>query len=338
MEPTVTVLMPVYNGTDFLEESINSILEQSFGDFEFLILDDASTDGSVDIIRGYSDPRIRLIENNENMGQVATMNRGIGLADGEFIARMDQDDISLPERLEKQVSFMDANPDVAVCGTWAETFGSVSQIWKYPLTHEEITCWLLFGSVLVHPSVIIRRGAVAGVTNIYDEGFSKAEDYYLWVKLSQKVRFANIGEVLIRYRVHEESLLGEHKIIQREAADRVRKILLDTLGLNVSEAEMELHSAISQWKFQDKRDFLDRVDKWLMRIAQANVNAGIYDHEVLMRVLAERLWSACNSATSEGFSVWRTFHSSKLSRYMDVDWEMRLRFLAKCAVRYRQAG
>ncbi len=330
--------MPVYNGSDFLEESIKSILDQSFVDFEFLILDDASTDGSVDMIRGYSDPRIRLIENNENMGQVATMNRGIGLADGEFIARMDQDDISLPERLEKQMSFMAANPDVSVCGTWAETFGSDSQIWKYPLTHEEITCWLLFGSGLVHPSVVIRREAVTEAADIYDEGFSKAEDYYLWVKLSRKVRFANIGEVLIRYRVQEESLLGEHKKIQREAADRVRKIQLETLGLDVSEAEMKLHSAISQWKFQDKREFLDRVDNWLMKIAQANVNAGIYDHEVLMRVLAERWWSACNSATGDGLSVWKTYHSSRLSRYMDVGWEMRLRFLVKCAVRYRQAG
>jgi len=335
---TVSVIMPVYNGEAFLAESVQSILDQTFTDLELLIIDDGSLDSSVNIVQSYDDTRIRLIQNKKNMGLEYSLNLGLKEARGKYLARMDADDISLPERLEKQVSFMDANPDVSVCGTWAETFGVVNQIWKYPLTHEEITCWLLFGSVLVHPSVIIRKGAVTEAADIYDEGFSKAEDYYLWVKLSRKVRFANIGEVLIRYRVQEESLLGEHKKIQREAANRVRKIQLETLGLNVSEAEMELHSAVSQWKFQDKRDFLDRVDKWLMRIAQANVNAGIYDHEVLMRVLAERLWSACNSATSEGFSVWKIFHSSTLSRYMDTEWKMRLKFLVKCAVRYRQAG
>ena len=128
MNPKVTVLMPVYNGEKYLKEAITSILLQTFDDFEFLIINDGSSDASVDIIQSFRDPRIRLVHNDTNIGLIATLNKGLKLAHGKYVARMDQDDISLPRRLEKQTYFMDNNPDVGVCGTWIKLFMGLDYI------------------------------------------------------------------------------------------------------------------------------------------------------------------------------------------------------------------
>ena len=117
VQPKISVVMPAYNAENYIREAIDSILAQTFRDFEFLIIDDGSTDHTVEIIRSYSDSRIRLYQNERNMGVAATLNRGLDLARGEYIARMDADDISLPERFAKQAAYMDAHPDVAVCGS-----------------------------------------------------------------------------------------------------------------------------------------------------------------------------------------------------------------------------
>jgi glycosyltransferase involved in cell wall biosynthesis len=130
--PKVTVLMPTYNGAKVLREAIDSILTQTFGDFEFHILNDGSLDKSVDIIRSYADGRIRLEHNEGHLGLISTLNRGLDLARGGFIARMDWDDTSFPTRLEKQVYFMQVHPELGVCGTWIEVKGKNNYLLKYP--------------------------------------------------------------------------------------------------------------------------------------------------------------------------------------------------------------
>ena len=201
----VTVLMPVYNGERFLREAIDSILNQSYQDFEFLIIDNASTDQSRNIVLSYNDKRIQFIQNSENLGLEKSLNKGIRQAKGEYIVRMDCDDISLPQRLQKQIDFMDTNPRVAVCGSWVETFGDDNNIWKFPLNNEEICCGLLFYSALAHPSVVLRKDLFVDNKFFYDElqRFEWAEDYELWVRISQKHELANIGEVLLLHCLHE---------------------------------------------------------------------------------------------------------------------------------------
>jgi len=141
----VTIIMPVYNGEVYLREAIDSILDQTLTDFEFLILNDGSSDHSVDIVRSYDDPRIRLVENEANLGVVQTLNRGLDLANGTFIARMDCDDRSLRDRLARQVAFLDDHPEVGICGTWMEAIGArAGYIWRYPTDPERIRCSLLF--------------------------------------------------------------------------------------------------------------------------------------------------------------------------------------------------
>ena len=202
-DPKVTVLMPVYNGEKYLKKAIDSILCQTFKEFEFLIINDGSTDKSVEMIKTYSDPRIRLVENEENLGLIATLNKGIDLARGKYIARMDQDDISLPERLVKQIAFMDTHPEVGVCGTWAKIIddqGRVISLRRTPkgkAAHR--LCWR--PTPFIHPSCMLRSALIKEYR--YRSGFPHAEDYDLWLRLCLKTHFANIGEYLLLYRVHD---------------------------------------------------------------------------------------------------------------------------------------
>lgn len=212
--PRVTVLMPVYNGEKYLRKAMESILRQTYTDFEFLIINDGSTDRSVEIIESYQDSRIRLIHNEKNIKLIATLNKGIELALGEYIARMDCDDISLPDRLAKQVAFMDTHPEIGVCGTWAKVIdenGNVNRSIK-ALTGKSIKrlCWR--PSPFIHPTIMARTSLLK--ENRYSEGYPHAEDYELWLRLSQKTTFYNLDKFLLLYRVHDSGITKAKRELQ----------------------------------------------------------------------------------------------------------------------------
>ncbi|HEX6624956.1 MAG TPA: glycosyltransferase [Pyrinomonadaceae bacterium] len=207
MTPKVSVLMAVYNGERYLREAIDSILGQTFADFEFIIIDDASTDRSFEIAGGYADPRIRLVRNERNLGLTLSLNRGLDLARGEYVARMDCDDLSLPERLAKQVAFMEANPDVGACSTWAFDIDSAGNvIGKRELPVGEQLDNFYWRRSLIHPAAMFRFDRSAGPR--YDPAFRYAQDYDLWFRIRAERRLCNLPEHLLLYRVHEESITG----------------------------------------------------------------------------------------------------------------------------------
>lgn len=214
--PKVSVIMPVYNTANYLNEAIDSILNQSFTDFEFIIVDDCSNDGSLEIIKSYKDKRIVLIENEVNKGYVFGLNYAISISKGEFIARMDSDDISDNKRLEIQYSFMLNNKGVLVCGTNIGIIGS-SKVVKYPENHDEIKRGLLTSNVLAHPSVIMRKSSF-NLSNSnegpYINTFVPSEDYELWTTLIFKGKFHNLQQELLRYRVHEKQISNVQSRIQ----------------------------------------------------------------------------------------------------------------------------
>ena len=156
--PAISVLMSVFNSDKYLHEAIDSILKQTFTDFEFIIINDASTDSSVNIIKSYNDIRIVLIENETNIGLTNSLNKGIKRATGKYIARMDADDIALPFRFAEQFSFMELHAEIGICGTWVETFNEKGKIvvWDYPETHEKIICRQFFNVGFAHPTVMFR--------------------------------------------------------------------------------------------------------------------------------------------------------------------------------------
>lgn len=205
----ITVLMPVYNAEKYLRGAIESILDQTFADFEFLIIDDGSTDKSLNIINSYNDPRIKLIRNTKNLGIIKTLNRGLSLAKGVYIARMDADDISTQDRLEKQVNFMDDHLEIGVCGSWVKIFTHfkfLGYVIKLPTNPEDIKLDLRRRNVIQHPSVILRKSLFDEFGLRYLNNFRHAEDYDLWVRASKLFPLANLPEVLLYYRYSPKSV------------------------------------------------------------------------------------------------------------------------------------
>lgn len=205
--PLVSVLMPVYNGQNYLKEAIDCILNQSYTNFEFIIVNDGSKDKSGEIICSYSDPRIKY-HHQENKGLGATLNVGLDLCKGKYIARQDQDDISNPDRLKKEVEYLEKNPMVLLVGTRAKIFRDNSDEVEYhthPSHPADLKFDLLFDNPFVHSSVMFRKSAIEEVGN-YNPDRNLYEDYDLWSRLSQKGDVANLPEVLVDYRHHDQGL------------------------------------------------------------------------------------------------------------------------------------
>ena len=197
----VSVLLPVYNTRpEHLREAIDSILAQTFADFELLILNDCSTNADVEeVVKSYTDPRIVYAVNERNLGISPSRNRLLDMAQGEYLAVMDHDDISLPERFEKQVAFLDAHPDVGIVGC---------QVWnmvtkkarEFPLTDSDIRTALMTRCALCHPAVMIRASVLKEHGLRYEAVFSPAEDYALFCRMLKHTSFANLPETLFHYR------------------------------------------------------------------------------------------------------------------------------------------
>ncbi len=208
--PRVSVIMPVYNGEKFLREAIDSILQQSFTDFELLLINDGSSDGSEKIILSYTDPRIKYILNSKNIGLIATLNTGIQESSGEYLARMDADDISLPQRFEKQVEFLDTNLDVAVLATKVQQINEADApqgFWKEDVettSQAEIKKTMPILNCIAHPSVMMRKTVIEKFG--YNTSLKFSEDWGLWLSLlSANYKIAKLDEILLRYRIHSSS-------------------------------------------------------------------------------------------------------------------------------------
>ena len=203
-KPVVTVLMSVHNDRRFLPEAVESILGQSFGDFELLVIDDGSTDGSGDYLCRLTDPRLRVIRNARNLGLTRSLNIGLNRADGRYVARMDADDVAEPDRLRRQVEFLDGNDDVGVVGTSRtlldETGGTVA-VAPAAADDRGIRWKCLLGNPLAHPTVMMRHDVLNRHRLRYDESYATAQDYELWSRLLPVTKAANLVEPLLRYRL-----------------------------------------------------------------------------------------------------------------------------------------
>jgi len=316
--------MPIHNGEAFVAAAIESILGQTFRDFEFLIIDDGSTDHSVGIITAHGDPRIRLIHNERQIELIRTLNRGVGLARGKYIARMDADDISLPERLERQVGFLEANPDVGACGTWLVTMGDrEGEVWRYPESAGKIRCRLLFDVALAHPSVCMRREAFARHGLRFDEAYPQAEDYQLWRTASGQFPLANIAEVLLRYRVHAESLSQRCRQQQEATVRRIHEESLNGLGLTPSEEELSVHRWVATGRPAGEALRLRDVGAWLEKLLRANADRGVYPRADFERLLGEFWLATAYRAVGCGRLEPARFLRSPLARHVGLDQKVR---------------
>lgn len=233
--PRVTVLMGVYNGAEYLRQAVDSILGQTFRDFEFLIINDGSTDDTLAILNSYFDPRLRVISNEENIGLTRSLNKGLGLARAELIARQDADDVSHPVRLEKQVAFMESHPEIVVVGTQSNFINSsggrlCAQGWNKLESEVGVRWELMFNTPFVHTSVMFRHSIVWNIEGGYDERFVTSQDFELWSRLARRNKIRNMAESLVDLRLHGNSISANYsaqKII------KVRQLLRDNLKWNL---------------------------------------------------------------------------------------------------------
>lgn len=241
----ISVIMPVFNGQKYLAEAIESILYQTFPHYEFIIIDDASSDKSLPIAQHYAklDPRIRLIHNNENVGIAKSLNKGIELAKGFYIARMDADDISLPDRFQKQVDFLEENPHIAVLGgafIYIDASGTPSKQVNYFPRPNQVRWKLFFGNHLAHPTIMMRADLFKQHGIHYNETLQTTQDYDLWVNIVQHHQLANLPDVLIYYREHNASVSSRLFGKQKNTHIKIRGELISrTVKLKFSDSVVE---------------------------------------------------------------------------------------------------
>jgi glycosyltransferase involved in cell wall biosynthesis len=297
--PRVTVLMPVYNGETYLREAVDSVLHQTLDDFEFLIVDDGSTDSSAAILESYTDPRIRVVHNPTNLKLVATLNKGLDLARGEYVARMDCDDISLPERLEKQLAFMEAHSEVGVLGTACQYIDGCSRpglVRSNPTPHSLIRWHLCFTCPMTHPTVMMRKsiiqqlGAYASQAIRGREKYS-AEDYDLWRRASSVTELANLPEVLLYLRKHEANVTRIHQAGNLENSIRISHLVIsEFLGEPVP---LDIVALLWREDFQNADQVLQAA-RLVCRLYQAGVTGEALsgaDRRLMRRYVATRLFA-----------------------------------------------
>ena len=287
----ISVIVPVYKVEAYLPRCIDSILNQTYRNFELIIIDDCSQDESVDYIKSINDNRVRLLINDKNSGPAVTRNRGLEVAKGKYIAIMDSDDISMPTRLEKQVAYMEMNPDVFVCGTWFEKFGVENKIRKPVIDDFEMyRCQLLFSDTpitLCSPSAMIRKSILDENSIRYDETLLKTEDYGLWVDCSKVGTFFILNEVLLKYRTHESQTSIKDKDEQYDFANLISRRQLQALQIDECEEE-------DRWRYNE---VLDKNDyrlffEWIHQIEEKNAVCNYLNSESLKKYLYKKLSNA----------------------------------------------
>lgn len=316
MTPKVTVLMPVYNGEAYLNEAIESILSQTFEDFEFLIINDCSSDNSKEIIKAYKDKRINFVENETNIGLSSILNKGLDIAKGEYIARMDQDDISLPDRLQKQVEFMDKNPEIGICGSFIEKFGAETGIGKYPLINDLIKINLLFYSALAHPTVMFRNSLLRKYNLKYNPEYEYAEDYDLWSRCIKHFKIANLNEVLLKYRMHIKGMSLSNKKKQESLSDLVRTNQLKRLEIKPTSEDLQIHHSLICNDFKNTEEYVNKVENRLLKLIKGNNQNKIYDNKLFYEFLGKFWFETIKLQVESGFKCWLRYNKSELKNYI----------------------
>ena len=257
--PTISVLMSTYNTPeDWLSEAIESILSQTFSDFEFIIADDCSTQSLDNIRTKYSDERIIWFRNERNLGLTKTLNKALKLAKGKYIARMDADDISLPERFSTQIRYMESHPEVIVCGSYRRAFGNENkdEIWNIPLTREEQQVQLFFFNCgLTHPTAMFRKSMLDEYGITYNEDYIKAQDYGIWVQCTRYAPMAVIPEVLLKYRKSDRQISSAGRKNQLENDKKIKLDQVVALGIEPTDEEKNIHIAFlnNNYYFNSKK-------------------------------------------------------------------------------------
>jgi glycosyltransferase involved in cell wall biosynthesis len=313
----VSVLLAVYNAPQiFLREAIASILNQTFADFEFIILDDASVtaEETERIVRHYSDPRIIFLKNECNLGISESYNRLIDLAQGEYLAIMNHDDIAFPERLEKQVNFMDANTTVGICGTGFKRFGNVlkRKTIVYPESDAEIKALMFFKCPVHHPSALIRCSVLKENGIRYDKQFLTVNDRKLYFDIAQKAQLRNLPEVLMKYRLHRGMATRQIAHVIKREQQSFREYFLHYLGVQLNFEETHV---VDEYLTCGRNPIynivvLKRIETILIKLIEANKRIQFAGEEGFNKIMKFYFMKRCINA-----ALWGRISSRELIKY-----------------------
>lgn len=328
--PAVSVLMPVYNADKYLKEAINSILNQTFRDFELIVLNDASDDSSKEIILSFQDPRIRYIENEENKGLAFSRNRLLSEVKGEYIAWLDADDIAYPTRLEEEHRFLEEHTDHAMVASWARIIDSegkpTGNFIKSYIPNEFLSALLLFVNYFVQSSVMLRSSALPDVH--YRQEFPPTEDYELWVRIAARYPVAILAKTLVDYRIHTSNISSVQQQKSENAVKLNHRIQLESLGILPSDEEVNTHYNIA-FKKAGSLVFLQQTDDWLQRIGNQNKISKRFNTEALHYILAHRWIKVCTSNKALGLMALNKYFKSKFAEVNLRNLFLMIKYLLK---------
>jgi glycosyltransferase involved in cell wall biosynthesis len=334
--PFVTVFMPVYNAGKYLKDSINSILSQTYDNFEFLIVNDGSTDDSLNTINSFDDKRIRLIENDSNKGLIASLNIGLQASKGKYIVRMDQDDISFPQRIETQINFLEKNPDYGLLGSWFEDFGEdiPTKVVKYSADNTTIRIRHLYQTHISHPTAVIRKAIIDKYNLQFDPNRVHGEDYDLWVRMSEYCKLSNYPELLVRKRDHAKNISNKYAHIMNETCTIIKQVQFNKMGIELSQKQTDLYTRFAdpEWQFNEKEMF--ELEILLTRIVEANDNSLFLPVDVYRHYIAEKWFHLCYNNNLIKNKGYLKFKNSVFSKYYSVNKKSKIKFKLKSVIKF----
>ncbi|MFJ1262523.1 glycosyltransferase family 2 protein [Capnocytophaga canis] len=228
--PLVSVLIPCYNVEKYVVEAVMSIINQTYDKLEIILIDDGSTDDTTKLLKKMAkqDKRVIFVQNDKNIGLIDTLNKGLQICSGKYVARMDSDDISLPQRIERQVQFLEKNKDIGIVGSYIQFFGEKKGVWRMETEDRLIKSSLFYTTCFAHPSVMFRNDVVKKNQLKYDRKYIHAEDYKLWYDFSKCTKMANLPVVLLKYRINKNQVSQKFNDIQHKNTVKIRKTIINS--------------------------------------------------------------------------------------------------------------
>lgn len=329
--PRVSVFMPVYNAGAYLKEAIDSILNQDFKDFEFVIVNDGSKDESESVILAYNDPRIKYIKNPQNLGLIASLNIGMGNCLGDYIVRMDQDDISLPNRISQQIKFMDENPEYGLIGSWFEDFGEhiESKVIRYSSDDTQIRIRHLYQTHISHPTAVMRTSVIHKYKIRFDPEFVHGEDYNCWVTFSEFCKLSNLPELLVRKRDHPTNITNKYDSVMHATCTKVKQRQFAKMKTPVTEEEADLYSRFANPEWNFTLNEMDDLNKLLSKLFYADCETLNIPINTYRKYLAEKWFHLCyqnKNLKTAGINWWK---KNELHKYHQPTWLQKQRLIMR---------
>jgi len=291
----LSIVMPVYNAEKYIQQAVTSLLEQSYRDFELIVVNDGSTDKSMEIIQGFNDERIRILHNDKNRGIVYSRNRGNAAARGRYLAPFDADDVARADKFEKQLAFLEAHPEYGMIGSWARLIDArghvMRQKWKVNAPPERIPSILLFRNYFVQSSVVIRREAIP--EEGYAEGYDAVEDYRMWGLVARRYKVWNYPAYLLQYRIHEQGITKRESDQMAGRDAKVFPLLYEPFHIQLNKRNLQLLQTLKDNRpITDLKDLND-LEVFFLHLLSQNKKHQAVDQKQLLSVVTTRWIKAC---------------------------------------------